>query len=230
MLIELLIIIAAVATLLWLVLYMRAQRPVTSVQRLIQQHRYADAMAEADRQIGSAGQPSPAAAGRRRAPEPPSLSDTALWLHRAEAAKLLGRFDEAIASYRAALAIDRDDAAAREGLALALGHQNRDLAEAARVMEETIASHPQIQEFQALAFAWILLRSGRREEALRLFDDNLVLLQTRFRDDYTDPDPLLAETLWMFAELSRAAGDEPRAVALHAQAAAWAPGSVFAGR
>jgi tetratricopeptide (TPR) repeat protein len=214
-LVELSIVVAAIATLVWLVLYMRAQKPVSGVQGLIQQHRYAEAIAEADRLIGGA---------------PGPRSDPALLLHRAEAAKLAGRFDDAISSYRAALAIDRDDAAAREGLALALGHQNRDLAEAARLMENTMASFPQIQEFQALALAWILLRSGRREEALRLFDDNLVLLQTRFRDDYTDPDPLLAETVWMFAELSRAAGDGARADALYAQAAAWAPGSVFSGR
>jgi Tfp pilus assembly protein PilF len=55
-----------------------------------------------------------------------------------------------------------------------------------------------------------------------------VLLETRFKDDYTDPDPLLAETLWLYATLAEHAGDADRAQALRTQAAAWAPGSVFA--
>ena len=145
-------------------------------------------------------------------------------IDRGDALKLLGRFDEAIDAYRRS-----DDPAAREGIALSLAHLNRDLDEAARLMETTLATHPQILEFQSLALAFIYLRSGRREESLRLFDDNLVLLQTRFRDDYTDPDPLLAETLYLFGELSFAAGDITRAVALKKQAAEWAPGSVWSG-
>ncbi len=88
-------------------------------------------------------------------------------------------------------------------------------------METTIATHPQIQEFQALALAWILLRRGERDAALRLYGDNLELLETRFRDDYTDPDPLLAETLWMFAQLAGASGDENAALLLRARAAEW---------
>jgi len=96
-------------------------------------------------------------------------------------------------------------------------------------MEEQIALYPQIQEFQALGLAYILLRAGKRDDALRVFRDNLELLETRFRDDYTDPDPLLAETLFLYAELSDAAGDRDRAAALRAKAAAWAPGSVWAG-
>jgi tetratricopeptide (TPR) repeat protein len=211
MLLELAILVIVVGIVVWLVLYMRAQKPVTGAQQLIQQHRYEEAIAEADRTIAD------------------SPRDAAAFLYRAEASKLLGGFDDAIASYRSVLAIDPDDAAAREGLALSLAHAKRSLDEATRVMEETIASYPQIQEFQALSLAWILLRGGRREEALRLFEDNLVLLQTRFQDDYTDPDPQLAETLWLFAELSRAAGDQGRASALYAKARAWAPGSVFAG-
>jgi tetratricopeptide (TPR) repeat protein len=97
-------------------------------------------------------------------------------------------------------------------------------------MEETIALHPQIQEFQALGLAYILLRRGDRDDALRIYADNLELLETRFRDDYTDPDPLLAETLVMFAALAEAAGDPERASALRAKAAAWAPGSVWSNR
>jgi tetratricopeptide (TPR) repeat protein len=191
-------IIAAIitATLIWLAIWMFAQKPVTSTQKLIQQHRYEEAIAAAR-------------------PED--------HLHRAEALKLLGRFEEAIAEYR-----QSDDPAAREGIALSLAHLGRDLDEAKRLMEETIALHPQIQEFQALALAYVLLERGERDEALRLFDDNLVLLQTRFRDDYTDPDPLLAETLWLFAQLSTAADEGDRAAALLAQARAWAPGSVWA--
>jgi len=188
------VVVTAVLLIGWLAAWMLAQKPATNAQQLIQQHRYEDAVTAA-------------------ANDP---------LHRAEALKLLGRFDEAIASYRRA-----DDPAAREGIALSLAHLNRDLDEAKRLMEETIALHPQIMEFQALGLAYILLRRGDREDALRIYTDNLELLETRFRDDYTDPDPLLAETLVIFAALSEAAGDVTRATALRTQAALWAPGSVW---
>jgi tetratricopeptide (TPR) repeat protein len=178
----------------WLLVYMLSQKPVTTVQQLIQQGRYADALA---------------AAGDD-------------WLHRAEALKLQGRFEEAIDSYRRS-----DDPAAREGIALSLVHLGRDLDEAQRLMEQQIALYPQIQEFQALELAYILLERGNRDDALRIFGDNLELLETRFRDDYTDRDPLLAETLVMFAALSEATGDSARATALRAKAAQWAPGSVW---
>jgi predicted TPR repeat methyltransferase len=141
---------------------------------------------------------------------------------RGESLKLAGKFDEAIAAYRMS-----PDPAAREGIALALAHQNRDLETARRLMEEQIAQHPQIQEFQALALAYILLRSGDREAALRLYRDNLELLETRFRDDYTDPDPLLAETLWIFGFVADANGEHARADSLWRQAAQWAPGSIW---
>jgi tetratricopeptide (TPR) repeat protein len=186
-----------VATVVGLLLYMFAQKPVTSVQKLIQQGRYGDAVA---------------AAGDD-------------WIHRAEALKLLGRFEEAIEAYR-----QSDDPAAREGIALSLAHLERDFDEAQRLMEEQIAWSPQIQEFQALGLAYILLRAGKGDDALRVFRDNLELLETRFRDDYTDPDPLLAETLFMYAELSAAAGDADRADALRKKAASWAPGSVWSQR
>jgi len=185
------IIIGIVA---WLLVYMLSQKPVTTVQQLIQQGRYADALA---------------AAGDD-------------WLHRAEALKLQGRFEEAIDSYRRS-----DDPAAREGIALSLAHLRRNLDEAQGLMEQQIALYPQIQEFQALGLAYILLERGNREDALRIFSDNVELLETRFRDDYTDGDPLLAETLFMFAALSEAAGDSARATGLRAQAAQWAPGSVW---
>jgi tetratricopeptide (TPR) repeat protein len=177
-----------------LLAYMLAQKPVTTAQQLIQQGRYADAAQHA----------------------------TADPLHRAEALKLLGRFDEAIASYR-----QSDDPAAREGIALCLAHLGRDLDDAQRMMEAQIAMHPQIQEFQALGLAYILLKEGKREDALRVYRDNLELLETRFRDDYTDRDPLLAETLVMYSALADAAGDADRASALRRQAAEWAPGSVW---
>ena len=188
------IIVVALILIVWLAAWMFAQKPVTTAQQLIQQHRYEDAVAAA-------------------ANDP---------LHRAEALKLLGRFEDAIASYRRS-----DDPAAQEGIALSLAHLGRDLDEAKRLMEETIALHPQIQEFQALGLAYILLKRGDRDDALRIYTDNLELLETRFRDDYTDPDPLLAETLVMFAALADAAADVSRASALRAQAAAWAPGSVW---
>jgi tetratricopeptide (TPR) repeat protein len=188
------ILIAIVAALL---IYMLSQKPVSTVQQLIHQGRYQEAVA---------------AAGDD-------------WLHRAEALKLQGRFDEAIESYRRS-----DDPAAREGIALSLAHLGRDLDEAQRLMEEQIALYPQIQEFQALGLAYILLKRGKRDDALRVFGDNLELLETRFRDDYTDRDPLLAETLVMFAALSDAAGDVARAAALRAKAVQWAPGSVWSRR
>jgi len=188
------VLIVTVAIVVWLVVWMLSQKPATSAQQLIQQHRYADAVAAAER-------------------DP---------LHRAEALKLMGRFDEAIAAYRRS-----DDPAAQEGIALSLAHLGRDLDEAARLMEQNIALYPQIQEFQALALAYIFLRAGRRDDALRIFRDNAELLETRFRDDYTDPDPLLAETLAMYAALAEAAGDPARAQTLRGRAAAWAPGSVW---
>jgi tetratricopeptide (TPR) repeat protein len=191
---QLIVIVVALVLIVWLAALMFAQKPVTTAQQLIQQHRYEDAVAAA-------------------ANDP---------LHRAEALKLLGRFEDAIASYRRS-----SDPAAQEGIALSLAHLNRDFDEAKRLMEETIALHPQIQEFQALGLAYILLKRGDRDDALRIYADNLELLETRFRDDYTDPDPLLAETLVMFAALASAAGDASRASALRAKAAAWAPGSVW---
>lgn len=190
--------VALAAVVIALLAYMLAQKPVTTAQQLIQQHRYEDAAAQ------------PAA-------------DSAAHLHRAEALKLLGRFEEAIAEYRLS-----DDPAARESAALALAHLGRDTDEARRIMEQTIAAHPAIQEFQALGLAYIELRRGDTEAAVRIYRDNAELLETRFRDDYTDPDPLLAETLVMYAALAEAAGDAARATALRAQAAIWAPGSVWA--
>src|SRR5882757_3851966 len=188
------VVVTAVLLIGWLAAWMLAQKPANNAQQLIQEHRYEDAVTAA-------------------ANDP---------LHRAEALKLLGRFDEAIASYRRS-----DDPAAQEGIALSLAHLGRDLDEAKRLMEETIALHPQIMEFQALGLAYILLRRGERDDALRIYGDNLELLETRFRDDYTDPDPLLAETLVMFSALSDAAGDSARASALRAKAAQWAPRSVW---
>ncbi len=189
MLLEVVVVLVAVALIGWLAAWMFAQKPVTTAQQLIQQRRYAEALAAA---------------------RPDDH------LHRAEALKLLGRYDEAISEYRLS-----DDPAAREGIALSLAHLGRDLDEAKRLLEETIALHPQIQEFQALELAYVLLRRGERAEALRIFGDNVELLETRFRDDYTDPDPLLAETLYLYAELSAAAGDSARADELRTRAMAW---------
>lgn len=189
MLIEVIVIITAIALVTWLVTWMLSQKPATTAQQLIQARRYEEALAAAR-------------------PED--------HLHRAEALKLLGRYDEAIAEYRRS-----NDPAALEGIALTLAHLGRDLDEAKRLMEETIARYPAIQEFQALALAYVLLRRGERDEALRIYADNAELLETRFRDDYTDPDPLLAETLTIYAALAEAAGDLERAGALRAKAEAW---------
>jgi tetratricopeptide (TPR) repeat protein len=183
-------LLIAVALIGWLAAYMLSQRPITNAQQLIHQRRYEDAVMEAGR-TGDA-------------------------FHKAEALKLLGRFDEAIDAYR-----QSSDPSAREGIALSLAHAGRDLDEARKIMETQIAQHPQIQEFQALALAYILLRDGQREEALRLFRDNVELLETRFRDDYTDPDPLLSETLFLYSRLALANGEEARADSLERQAREW---------
>ena len=184
------VLLVSVALIGWLLAWMLAQRPITNAQQLIHQRRYEDAVMEA----------------RRTGDE----------LHRAEALKLLGRFEESLEAYRAS-----DDASAPEGVALSLAHLGRDLGEARSLMERQIAQRPQIQEFQALALAWILLRAGDREGALRLYRDNVELLETRFRDDYTDPDPLLAETLFLYSELARANGEDARADSLMRQAEQW---------
>jgi tetratricopeptide (TPR) repeat protein len=184
------VLLFAIALIGWLVAYMLSQRPITSAQQLIQQQRYEDAVMEAAR-----------------------MNDA---FHRAEALKLLGRFEDAIPFYR-----QSTDPSAREGIALSLAHLGRDLDEARSLMEQQIAQQPQIQEFQALGLAYILLRAGDREGALRLYGDNVELLETRFRDDYTDRDPMLSETLFLFSELARANGEEARAESLRRQAETW---------
>jgi tetratricopeptide (TPR) repeat protein len=183
-------LLIAVALIGWMAAYMLAQRPITNAQQLLQQRRYEDAVMEANR--------------------------TGDHLHRAEALKLLGRYDEAIEAYR-----QSTDPAATEGIALSLAHANHDLDEARKLMETQIAQFPQIQEFQSLALAYILLRGGDRESALRLYRDNLELLETRFHDDYTDPDPMLSETLYLFSVLAEANGEEARADSLARQAREW---------
>ena len=196
--IAVLVIVAAVVA--WLVLYMRAQKPVTTAQQLIQLNRYDEAAAI-------------------------DATDSSAHLHRAEALKLMGKFEEAMAEYKRS-----NDPAAQEGIALSLAHLNRDLDDAQQMMENTINLYPQIQEFQALGLAYIELRRGDRDAALRVYRDNAELLETRFRDDYTDPDPLLAETLAMYAALADAAGEIFRAAELRTKAAEWAPGSVWGQR
>ena len=184
------VVLIAIALIGWLAAYMLSQRPITNAQQLIHQRRYEDAVMEAAR--------------------------TGDHLHRAEALKLLGKFEEAIAAYK-----QTSDPSANEGIALSLTHLNRDLDEARRLMETQIAQQPQIQEFQSLALAWILLRAGEKEVALRLYRDNVELLETRFRDDYTDPDPLLSETLFLFSQLAEANGEDARADSLARQARSW---------
>ena len=194
------LLVVVILVVAWLVLYMRAQKPVTNAQKLIQLNRYAEAAAL-------------------------PANESAEHLHRAEALKLMGKFDEAIAEYKLS-----DDPAAQEGIALTLAHAGRDLDSAQRLMESTINLYPQILEFQALGLAYILLKRGDRDGALRLYRDNAELLETRFRDDYTDADPLLAETLMMYAALAQASGETFRAAQLRTQAAQWAPGSVWGRR
>jgi tetratricopeptide (TPR) repeat protein len=210
MTVEIAIFLLAGAGVLWLLTYMLLQKGESTVQGLIREYRYVDAIAEADRILG-------------RKPE-----DNGTRLHRAEAAKLAGAFEEALGSYREILRRDSRDAAAREGEALTLAHLGRSLPEAIAMMETTLQVHPAILEFQALSLAFIELTAGRRDDALRLYSDNSVLLQTRFEMDYTDPDPLLAETLFLYATLAEAAGEREKAMALYAKVARYAPSSVFA--
>ncbi len=207
---ELLLIGLFVAMLVWLAWYMRAQKGETTIETLIQQGSYARAAEEAERMIAS------------------NASDSVLHQHLADALHLMGRFDESEDSYRRAMELDSRNAAAREGVALSLAHQKSRLEEARSIMEETIATFPEIQEFQALSLAYILHQSGERDAALRIFADNLELLQTRFELDYTDPDDLLAETLYIYGALLRASGDSVAADSALEKAAAWAPGSIFA--
>jgi tetratricopeptide (TPR) repeat protein len=183
-------LLLAVALVGWLLAWMLSQRPITNAQQLIHQRRYEDAVMEAAR--------------------------TGDHFHRAEALKLLGRYDESIAAYELT-----SDPSAAEGIALALAHQGRELDRARSIMEKQIAEQPQIQEFQALSLAYILLRDGRRDDALRLYRDHAELLETRFRDDYTDPDPLLSETLFLYSQLAAANGETERAEALARQARLW---------
>ena len=183
-------LLIAIALMGWLVAWMLSQKPITTAQQLIQMRRYEDAVMEASR--------------------------TGDHLHRAEALKLLGRYEEAIAAYR-----QSTDHSAREGIALCLAHLGRDLDEARQLMETQLAQHPQIQEFQSLVLAYVLLRAGDREGALRLYRDNVELLETRFRDDYTDSDPLLSETLYLYGVLADANGEEARADSLYREAEQW---------
>ena len=197
-------------TIVWLFFYMRMQKGDASVLQLLQQQRYADAVAEADRVMK----------------EPLTPGDSTA-LHRAEALKLLGNFVEAERAYRDVIRQTPDDAAAIEGLALSITHQ-RGCEEARTLMSRAIQSFPQIQEFQAIVLAFIELNCGREEEAMRIFEDNRLLVATRFRDDYTDPDPLLAETMFIYGILLERSGNSAEARRCFAKVEQWAPGSIFA--
>ena len=210
MAIQVITFVTVLAAVVWLVYYMRAQKPESSVLRWIQEGDYQKAVEEADRQLAN------------------DPADSATHLHRAEALKLLGRFSDSASSYREALRLKGVEAAASEGLALALTYLGVDLDQARKLMEGTIQAYPEIQEFQALSLAYILLRLDRRDEALRLFEDHRELLTTRFEMDYTDADDLLAETVYLFATLSGEAGDRAEAARLFGKVKLWAPKSVFA--
>jgi tetratricopeptide (TPR) repeat protein len=190
---EVVLVLVFSLLLVWAVLWMRAQQGGSDAQRLIQAGQYAEALRSGDA------------------------------LHRGEALKLMGRFDEAAAEFEKS----DDTISAPESLALVLAHSGRDLPRARRLLEEGIASRPSIQEFQALYLAYVLLQMGQREEALRIFADNALLLQTRFETDYTDPDVLLAETLYIYAVMAREAGDAA-AEPLFRKVVEWAPESIFA--
>ena len=207
---ELLLLLVALATVLGLLAYMFAQKSDTAPQTLIHQGKFEAAVASADELLarGAAG--------------------SSLQLHKAEALKLLGRFDEAIAAYRAQLQVDPRDAAAREGIALCLTYLARNLDEARHLMEEAFTQFPQIQEFQAVGLAFIDRARGDDISARRLFEDNAELIQTRFDMDYTDRDPLLVETLFIFGDLTTAYATRERAEPYFNRVLEWAPTSIFA--
>jgi|GEM_PF-497158 len=207
---ELLFIVVVIAAVLGLLAYMLAQKSDTAPQTLIHEGKFEEAVKSADELLAR------------------SKGDSSLHLHKAEALKLLGRFDEAIGEYQLKLKADHRDAAAREGVALCLSFLGRDLDEARRLMEETMLQFPEIQEFQAISLAHIHLIRGEHETARRLFDDNAELVETRFSVDYTDRDPLLAETLYIFAELTLKYGTPDRALPYLKRVQEWAPASIFA--
>lgn len=207
---EIFLIILVAAIVVAVLMSRTSREPRSGVPALLNREDYDGAWAEASRAI-------------EREPRRVDMR-----LYRAEAAKMSGRFEDAISDFREAMEIDPTDPTVREGLALTLTYAGQDLEGARELMEETIQAHPAIQEFQALELAWILLRLGRRDEALRLFHDNAELLRTRFDMDYTDADPQLAETLHLFARLSEEAQESEAARALHERVIAWAPRSIFA--
>lgn len=207
---EIVLVLTGVAAVLGLVAYMLAQKGETAPQKLIHQGLFEAAVKSADELIGR------------------GTSDSALHLHKAEALKLLGRFEEAIASYRVQLLIDPRDAAAREGIALCLTYLGRDLQEARRLMDEALMQFPQIQEFQAMSLAFVDKARGDNASASRLFEDNAELVRTRFEIDYTDRDPLLVEALYVFGELVAAYGRGEDAERYFRRIVDWAPTSVFA--
>ena len=210
MTVELVLIGLFVAALIWLAWYMRAQKNETTVEVLIQRGEYGRAVVEADRLLAL------------------DARDGALWQHRGDALQLQGLFADSESSYRKAVGLNPRDAASREGVALSLAHRGVQLEEARGLMEETISAYPEIQEFQALSLSYIMFRSGAREDALRLFGDNIELLEVRFDTDYTDPDDLLAETLYVYGVMSRETGNVERSELLMQRVREWAPESVFA--
>ncbi|HUO84706.1 MAG TPA: tetratricopeptide repeat protein, partial [Thermoanaerobaculia bacterium] len=207
---EIFLIVLGVLILLGIIVAATPRGRTVDLASLLDQEQYEEVIEQAQRRI-TAGS-----------------SDVRIQIQRGEAARMLGRFDDAGDAFRAAVALDSRDPSAREGLAMAIVWSGGDLAEARSILEETIQRLPAIQEFQALELAWIALQQGRRDEALRMFEDQSVLLQTRFEMDYTDPDPLLAETLFLYAKLAREAGDEPAARTLFDRVIEWAPRSIFA--
>jgi tetratricopeptide (TPR) repeat protein len=192
-----------------LVLYMRAQKSESSLLALLRDERYAALIEEADTRLAA------------------NPADHESALLRAQALALIGNHAESERAYRRIVAQSPDDAQAIEGLALSLGHQRRSLDEARALMQRAITNHPQIQEFQSLGLAWIELRDGNRETALRIFEDNRLLIQTRFADDYTDRDPLLVETLYLQHQMLEAAGASAESAEVAQKICSWAPRSWF---
>lgn len=192
-----------------LVLYMRAQKSESSLLALLRDERYEELIDEA---------------GQRLASDPADHESAVL---RAQALTLIGNHSESERAYRRILEQVPDDAQALEGLALALGHQRKSLDEARALFQRAITNHPQIQEFQSLGLAWIELLDGRRETALRIFEDNRLLIQTRFADDYTDRDVLLVETLFLWQQLLDAGGESAESAGVAGRICAWASRSWF---
>ena len=199
-------ILGLVAVFLWMAI---SRRPESDLPQLLQRGQFAEVLRRTFEELKD------------------DPKHVALRVLRGQAAVMAGEFDLALESFQIAARLDPRDPTAAEGVALAMAYAGRSMTEACELMEKTRQSLPAIQEFQGLAVAFLLLKSGDREAALREFADQRELLETRFELDYTDQDATLAETLYHYAILAAEAGDEDAAEQLFSRVRQWGKGTVF---